>query len=111
MSYITSLIKAIGKLHKTFLFHTAWENVKAFQRDASASSSIPPLLSAPTFQLPGALEVALPCDCGNGAGSEARVCKAAGELSANRKWSFQRQRPWVPAPELSVPLVWAPLCV
>ena len=77
----------------------AWENVKAFQRDAS--TSLPPSLprlSAPTFQLPGALKLSCPVTVETELAVRRRVCKAVGELSATRKRSFQRQRPWGSSP-------------
>ena len=92
----------------------AWENVKALQRDASAS--LPPFLSAPTFQLPGALTLHCPETVETELAVRHRVWIVRQQESSVPLDSghFSARDPGVPAPELSVPLplVWAPIvCV
>lgn len=92
----------------------AWENVKALQRDASAS--LPPFLSAPTFQLPGALKWHCPVTVETELAVRHRVWTVRQQESSVPLESghFSTRDPGGPAPELSVPLplVWAPIaCV
>ena len=86
------------KITQKRLFHMAWENVKALQRDASAS--LPPFLSSRTFQLLGTLKFHCPVtvEMERAVRHKVRTCEAAGELSAARKRSFQYQGPWGSGP-------------
>ena len=96
LSYVTSLIKATGKLHTTCVSY----GMGKCKSLAEGCQRLPPFLSSRTFQLLGTLKFHGPVtvEMERAVRHKVRTCKAAGELSAARKRSFQYQGPWGSGP-------------